>query len=163
MDDLRIVATRLWDLLGHKPSPPKEFVEALYAQLRWFRPSEAEQLVGAMQTERLLLPGPTPGTLVGAPELDAVAVPITYRPPADLRPSARSASARDLLTRVLEEVRASTGEDAGRLREETGKVAVDLGVLPAAAALLVASRRGLSLPALRERFGRELRHETVPD
>ena len=60
-------------------------------------------------------------------------------------------------------MRASTGEDAGRLREETGKVASDLGVLPAVAALLVASRRGLSLPALRERFDRELRHETGPE
>lgn len=160
MDDLRILAARAWDVAGRHPVERKDLVEVLYARLRWFRPSEAEELVSCLLQEGLFVEGPQPGTWVGAPSLDQVAVPLTYRPPPGFRPPRPSSapSPPPLLLRILEAIRSSSpDEDVGKLREEANELSTSLGVLPEAAALLLAARRGLPLPELREELDRQLR------
>ncbi|MDE1821826.1 MAG: DUF2240 family protein [Euryarchaeota archaeon] len=157
MDDLRLVVTRLWDLLGRRPVSSKELVEALYARLHWFRPSEAEELVAEMQRQGLFQHGPSEGMLVASSEIEGIVVPITYRPPPNLRPSAAAVARPDLLARILETTAARSEVGMEALREETQKLAGELGVWPEAAALLVARRHGLDLPELREELDRRLR------
>lgn len=158
MDDLRIVAARLWDLVGRKPVPTKDLVEALYANLRWFPPSQAEHLVGMLQSAKLLVPGPSDGTWVGASELERTEVPLTYRPPSGLASSPLPSEApADLLARVVQAIAASTREEPEKLRTEAVKVAQDLGVVPEVGGLLVGWRRGVALPSLREEVDRRLR------
>lgn len=161
MDDLPIIATRLWDLVGRRPVPSKELVEALYARLHWFRPSEAEEVVSALLQTGLLLPGPDPGTVVGSRELDAIAVPLTYRPPPDLK-LARGSSLPELLPRILARVAETSHEEVAKLRQEALALSASLGVWPEAGALLLAARRGISLPELGEELDRRLREGEGP-
>lgn len=159
MDDLRIVAARLWDLLGRKPVSSKELTEALYANLRWFPPTQAEHVVGMLQSAKLLQPGPTDGSWVASPEVQRMEVPLTYRPPTTLSSVPLVAAPTDLLSRILEEVARGSKEDVGALRAETMRSAESLGITPEVAALLVGRRRGLALPELRDQVDRRLRGE----
>lgn len=158
MDDLRIVATRIWDLVGRRPCSTPELSEALFARLRWFPPSEAERIVRTLQEAHLFVPGAVAGSWRGAPELDDVAVPITYRPPPDLASTPASPPA-SLFDRILSETARRTNEPVDRLRTESVQVTKELGVLPEAAGLLVAWRRGLALVEPREELLRTLRAE----
>ena len=160
MDDLRLVATRIWDLLGHRPASARELAEALFARLRWFPPSEAEQLVRSLQQAGLFLPGAKEGSWGGAPGLETVVVPITYRPPSNLASLPVTALA-SLADRVLAEAAAASHESLWALRQETDRLVRELLLLPGPAALLVAWRRGCSFPALREEAERELRGEPL--
>jgi hypothetical protein len=153
MDDLRIVATRIWDLLGRRPCTSADLSEALFARLRWFPPSDSERLVRTLLQAGLFVPGPSSGTWVGAKELDEVAVPLTYRPPPDL-PLAPASAPAPLLDRVLGEVARGSHEPLERLRTEAAQVARELGVEGEAAAMLVGWRRGMALPKLREELRR---------
>lgn len=159
MDDLRIVAARLWILVGRKPVPSQDLAVVLYKDLGWFPPTQSEQLVRLLQDAKLLLPGPTPGTLVAAPQVQGMDVPITYRPPSGLPKASLRSVPEDLLSRVLSTLAPTTGESESTLREETQRAASALGVEPEAAALLVAWRRGIPLPELREEVDRRLRSE----
>lgn len=159
MDDLRIVAARLWILLGRREAPRPVWVEALSERLGWFKPSEAERVVDLLQSSGKIVAGTAASSLRGSDGLDDVEVPFTYRPPADLA-QARPRPAQGLVERTLAEVLRATGEPLEGLREETARASLDLGLTPEAAALLVAWRRGLPVVALREELERSLRGES---
>lgn len=159
MDDLLIVAAQVWNLAGKRPVGRKELAEVLYARLRWFPPSEAELVVQRLHESGLFVTGTEAGTWVGAPILEGVAVPLTYRPPERLG-TMPAVAPPDLFERVLEETARRTKVPAAQLREEASRVEKELGVDPPTAALLVAWRREVDLPKLREEASRALRDGT---
>jgi hypothetical protein len=160
VDDLRIVAARLWYLVGRKPVPAKDLEVVLYRELSWFPPTQAEQVVRLLQQAKLLRPGPTAGTLVAAPEVESMEVPITYRPPAALPSEGLAGPSADLLSRILAELAGRSRTDEAALRKESERLAYDLELTPEAAALLVGWRQGISLPELRDEVARRLASES---
>ena len=152
MEDLRAIASRLWERAGRRPQSEAELEESLVFKLRWFKPTEARRVVRALLDSGLWVR--SADGVVAAEEVRGIEPPFSYHPP---EPFTLPDLSPPLERRVLLRVASSTGEDPALLERELRELSSRLDVTPAVGAVLLAHRRGMDLPELREEAGRALR------
>jgi len=133
----------LFQMRGRDTISEAEFVHEASYKLRWFTPKEAQRVLQLGLDRGLLLPGA--GALHPTFDVNAVAVPMNYRPGPDaLAPPSPEA----LFPLVIERLERGTGQTRQALVARVNRVQERLGVTVEVAAAHVARSDGVDVSDL---------------
>jgi len=142
-EETKTALAALFRMRGQDTISETEFVHETSYKLRWFTPKEAQRL---LQTglDRGLLRG-TAGSVQAAFDVDAVEVPMDYRPgPEALAPP----KPRDLFSAMLGRIEAATGMDRPSVVARINQVQERLGIDAEVAAAHLARSSGADVADL---------------
>lgn len=143
MEEPKTALVALFQIHGRDAITESEFVQDASFKLRWFSPREAQRLLQSGLDRGLLRA--EAGNVRLAFDAASVTVPVNYKPgPEAIAPP----PAVDLFSRILERVRAATGEPAQPLVARINQMQDRLGVDAEVAAACVAASRGVDITDL---------------
>ncbi len=141
VDEPKTAFAAFFQMRGRDSISETEFVLEASHHLRWFTPRDAQRLLQIGMDRGLL--SADAGTVRAVFDVNAVAVPVNYRPGPDvLTPPPRAV---DLFTQLITRIEGTTGDARARIVAQINRVQERLGVDADVAAALVACRLGVDV------------------
>jgi hypothetical protein len=139
MEEPKTALAALFRIHGRDALSESEFVHDASFKLRWCSPKEAQRLMQSGIDRGLLFS--EAGNVRLAFDANSIAVPVNYKP----GPEALAPPPLDLFARIVERLRAATGEPAQPLVSRINQVQNRLGVDAEVAAACVAVSLGVDV------------------
>lgn len=143
MEEPKTALAALFRIHGREAISETEFVQNASFNLRWFSPKDAQRLLQSGIDRGLLVA--TAGNVRLAFDPASISVPVNYKPgPEAITPPLEV----DLFARILERLRAATGESPQPIVARINVVQNQLGVDVEVAAACVAASQGVDMADL---------------